>query len=154
MAIVCSDEDNESWWRQRIMAHIRNTGPYYYIALSLGEMAPFNILRPRQNGLHFPDDIFKWIFVNENMFISIKISLKVVPRGLINKIPAFMRHSDSMSLIGKSKDYVYGIWVYKVLDIWKGYYRVKKITSFMHSFMIYLKKNVFHFDLMFIGIYS
>ena len=28
--------------------------------------------------------------------------------------------------IRKSKDYVYGIWVYKVLGIWKGYYRVKK----------------------------
>ena len=26
----------------------------------------------------------------------------------------------------KSKDYVYGIWVYKVLGIWKGYYRVNK----------------------------
>ena len=29
-------------------------------------------------------------------------------------------------LLRKSKDYVYGIWVYKALDIWKGYYRVKK----------------------------
>ena len=29
-------------------------------------------------------------------------------------------------LIRKSKDYVYGVWVYKVLGIWKGYYRVKK----------------------------
>ena len=29
-------------------------------------------------------------------------------------------------VIRKSKDYVYGIWVYKVLGIWKGYYRVKK----------------------------
>ena len=28
--------------------------------------------------------------------------------------------------IRKSKDYVYGIWVYKVPGIWKGYYRVKK----------------------------
>ena len=28
--------------------------------------------------------------------------------------------------IRKSKDYVYGIWGYKVLGIWKGYYRVKK----------------------------
>ena len=27
--------------------------------------------------------------------------------------------------IRKSKDYVYGIWVYKVLGIWNGYYRVK-----------------------------
>ena len=26
----------------------------------------FDTLRPRQNGRHFPDDIFKWIFVNEN----------------------------------------------------------------------------------------
>ena len=31
-----------------------------------------------------------------------------------------------ITLIRKSKDYVYGIWVYKALDIWKGYYRVKK----------------------------
>ena len=29
-------------------------------------------------------------------------------------------------ILGKSKDYVYGISVYKVLGIWKGYYRVKK----------------------------
>ena len=28
--------------------------------------------------------------------------------------------------VRKSKDYIYGIWVYKALDIWKGYYRVKK----------------------------
>ena len=28
--------------------------------------------------------------------------------------------------IRKSKDYVYGKWVYKVLSIWKGYYRVKE----------------------------
>ena len=28
-------------------------------------------------------------------------------------------------VIRKSKDYVYGIWVYKALCIWKGYYRVK-----------------------------
>ena len=32
----------------------------------------------------------------------------------------------SNRLLRKSKDYVYGIWVYKVLGIWKGYYRVKK----------------------------
>ena len=32
----------------------------------------FNSLRPRQNGRHFPDDIFKWIFLNENVWIFIK----------------------------------------------------------------------------------
>ena len=48
----------------------------------------FNTLRPRQNGRHFPDDIFKWIFLNENVWISIKISLKFVPRGPVCNIPA------------------------------------------------------------------
>ena len=47
-----------------------------------------NTLRPRQNGRHFPDDTFKRIFMNENVRISIKISLKFVPKGPINKIPA------------------------------------------------------------------
>ena len=48
----------------------------------------FNTLRPRQNGRHFSDDIFKCIFVNENVWISIEISLKFVPKSPINNIPA------------------------------------------------------------------
>ena len=51
----------------------------------------FNTLRPRQNGRHFPDDFFKWIFLNENVWISINISLKFVPRGPINNIPTFVQ---------------------------------------------------------------
>ena len=39
-----------------------------------------NKLRPRQDGHHFPDDIFKSIFLNENVWIAIKISQKFVPR--------------------------------------------------------------------------
>ena len=31
------------------------------------------------NGRHFPDDISKWIFLNENVWILTKISLKFVP---------------------------------------------------------------------------
>ena len=49
-----------------------------------------NTLRPRQNGRHFPDDIFKWKFLNENVWISIKISLKFVPKGQINNIPSLV----------------------------------------------------------------
>ena len=41
-----------------------------------------NILRPWQNGRHFADDIFKCIFMNENVWIAIGISLKFVTRGL------------------------------------------------------------------------
>ena len=56
------------------------------------ELLPaFNTLRPRQNGRHFPDDIFKWIFLNENVWISINISLKFVPRGPINNIPILVQ---------------------------------------------------------------
>ena len=41
-----------------------------------------NALRPRKDGRHFPDDISNWIFLNENLWISIKILLKSVPGGL------------------------------------------------------------------------
>ena len=50
-----------------------------------------NTLRPRQNGRHFPDPIFEWIFLNENVRISIKISLKLVPKVPINNIPALVQ---------------------------------------------------------------
>ena len=43
-----------------------------------------NILRPRQNGRHFADEILKDIFLNENVWIPIKFSLKFVPEGPIN----------------------------------------------------------------------
>ena len=50
-----------------------------------------NTLRPRQNGRHFTDDTLKRIFMNENARISINISLKFVPKGLINNIPALVQ---------------------------------------------------------------
>ena len=39
----------------------------------------------------FTDDTFKHIFMNENVRISINISLKFVPKGLINNIPALVQ---------------------------------------------------------------
>ena len=81
--------------------------------------SPVFTLRPRKDGLHFPDDIFKCIFLNENVKISNKISLKFVPKryssiGLDNGLAtarrqaimwtndglfsdAYMRHSAPMS---------------------------------------------------------
>ena len=50
-----------------------------------------NTLRPRQNGRCFADGTFKRIFLNENVIISIKISLKFVPKGPINNIPALVQ---------------------------------------------------------------
>ena len=42
---------------------------------------------PRQNGRHCADDIF----LNENIWIPIKISLKFIPKGAINNIPALVQ---------------------------------------------------------------
>ena len=40
-----------------------------------------NTWRPRQDGRHFPDDILKYIFLNENVWISLTISMKCVRKG-------------------------------------------------------------------------
>ena len=50
-----------------------------------------NTLKPKQNGGHFPDEIFKSIFVNENVRISNNISLNFVAKGPINNMPALVR---------------------------------------------------------------
>ena len=50
-----------------------------------------NTLRPRQNGRHFADDMFKCIFLNKNVWIPIEISLKFVPTGSINNNPALLQ---------------------------------------------------------------
>ena len=50
-----------------------------------------NTLRPRQNGRRFADDTFKRIFLNENVIISIKISLKFVPKAPIYNNPSLVQ---------------------------------------------------------------
>ena len=62
-----------------------------FIILRIFRSYIIDTLRPRQNGRHFADDIFKFIFLNENVWIPIKISLKFVPKGPINNIPALVQ---------------------------------------------------------------
>ena len=50
-----------------------------------------NTLRPRKNDRHFTAAIFKYIFLNENIWILLKISLKLVPNGPINNAPALVQ---------------------------------------------------------------
>ena len=52
---------------------------------------PFNTLKPRPNGRHFPDDIFRCIFLNQNVWNLIKVSLIFVPKGPINDIPTLLQ---------------------------------------------------------------
>ena len=54
----------------------------------MGMASEINTLRPRQDGRHFPDDIFNCIFLNGKVWILIKISLKFVPKDPINNIPS------------------------------------------------------------------
>ena len=61
------------------------------IQLSSAKGDNISTLRPRQNGRHFANDIFKCIFLNENVWISIKISLNFVPKDRINNIPALVQ---------------------------------------------------------------
>ena len=51
----------------------------------------FYTLNPEHNCQHFVDDIFKKILLNENNYILIQISLKFVPRGLIENKSALIQ---------------------------------------------------------------
>ena len=48
-------------------------------------------MRSKQNGRHFPDDIFNPIFLNEHINISIQISLKFIPGGPIDNKSALVQ---------------------------------------------------------------
>ena len=67
--------------------HVRATHALTFIS-SHGALPYINTLRPRQDGYHFADNIFKLIFLNEHVFIMIKISLKFVPMSPITNEPA------------------------------------------------------------------
>ena len=85
------------WWlsAKQATSHyldLRLLVPGLLCIIHASQALPYvNTLRLRQNGRHFPDDIFKWIFWNENVWILIKISLKFVPQGPINNIPGLVQ---------------------------------------------------------------
>ena len=69
------------WEYRQVICH-----PYFPLSLKC-----INTLRLRQNGRHFADDVFKCIFLNENVIILLKISLQFVPKGPINNIPSLVQ---------------------------------------------------------------
>ena len=50
-----------------------------------------NTWMPWQNGRRYPDDIFKRIFLKENICIPINNSLRFFPKGQINNIPSLAK---------------------------------------------------------------
>ena len=112
----------------------------------------FDTLRLRQNGRHFADEIFKRIFLNENIWIPIKISLKFVPKGQINNIPTLVqimawRHpgdkplSEAMMVSLLTHIYICVTWPQWVKTNWlvfleRFYCRVKSWhTGSLHQFV-------------------
>ena len=53
-----------------------------------------NTLSLRKNCRHFAEDIFKCTFLNEKVWISLKISLKFVPKVWMNSTPALVQIMD------------------------------------------------------------
>ena len=51
----------------------------------------FNTFKSRQDCNHFADIIFKYILLDENVWISLKFTLKVVPKFGINSILALVQ---------------------------------------------------------------
>ena len=85
-------------WQGIVMLYLTSRVPKSFprgVAMTGGRVLSsswtVNTLRPKQNGCHFVDDIFKCILLDKNVPISIKISLKFVPKGPIDNIPALVR---------------------------------------------------------------
>ena len=83
--VIANDTLGDLWFRGNLL------WDNYMQGANLLHSINVNTLRPTQNGRHFADDMFKWIFLNENVWIPIEISLKFVPKGPINNIPALVR---------------------------------------------------------------
>ena len=74
--------------------------PSHYLNLEWPSTLPYaydtrwrwlNTLRLRKNCRHFADNIFKCIFLNENVWISLKISLKFIPEVWNNNIQSLVQ---------------------------------------------------------------
>ena len=89
---------NHKWKRTRIGTTLRWSfcvkyfSRYCLTSLYQPFLKKVNTLRPRQSGRHFPDHILICIFLNENVWISLKISLKFVPKGPIHQYYYFETH--------------------------------------------------------------
>ena len=57
----------------------------------IDDVGLLNSSLPVQNGRHFTDGTFKHILMNEKFFNSIRISLKFVPKGPVDKKAALVQ---------------------------------------------------------------
>ena len=80
-----------AWWRIGAKTYLNWCWPNSMTHICSNRWRWVNTLRTRQHGRDLADAIFKGIFLNENVWILIKISLKLIPRGPINNIQALVQ---------------------------------------------------------------
>ena len=71
-------------------------GPVWlWIFFSIGFLMDYcsliNTLRQSRNGQNYVEEILKCVFLDENIWISINISLKFMSKGPLNNIPALVQ---------------------------------------------------------------
>ena len=106
----------------------------------------FNTLRLGQNGRHFPDNHLKCFFLNENIWISINTSLKFVPKGRINNIPAFVQIMAWCQLGDKPTSHYLNQWW---LDYWRIYVSLGlNELSYLHCLSLNFSPSLVHFRIL------
>ena len=106
-----------------------------------------NTSRLGQNGLYFTDDIYKCIFLNENVWIVIKILLKFVPKCPINNTMYYSTGSDNGLALSRQQTIIWsndGLFT----DIWPQWVNS---SGFVHVTMkqvavIFSFNQLFHFS--------
>ena len=73
---------------------IRSFTPHCEMAAILFRPQCVNLLRPKENGRHFEDGIFKLISLNRNIWISSNISLKFFLKWSFNNDIGWVREID------------------------------------------------------------
>ena len=80
-----------AWCRQATSHYLSQCWPRSMSPNGISRPQWVNILRPTRNDCNFANDLFKYIFLNENVWISINISLKFLSKGPIDNIPALVQ---------------------------------------------------------------
>ena len=76
-----------AWCRQATSHYLTQCWPRFLSPYGVTRPQWVNTSRPRQNGRHFAESIFKCIFLNEDVWFPVKISVKFIPKGPINNFP-------------------------------------------------------------------
>ena len=127
----------------------------FYLLMTKTRMTPGHLLILRKhrmdwthwgrerNGRHFPDDFWNAFFVNENISISITISLKYISKGSINNIlalfliMAWRRSGDKPLSEPTMASFLTHISVSKPQCVIYSIYHIKPSVSFHYTVGVY-----------------